>query len=106
VSYKLSLLKKLKSGYNIIIAVITCGCTKFLQAPDVCSNKPFKDHLHECYDAWMAGDENKEFTKGGNLKAPSFELMLSWVNDAWQMLDTELIKKSFIVCGQTSGNAG
>jgi hypothetical protein len=26
----------------------------------------------------MAGDKNKEFTKGGNPRAPSFELMLSY----------------------------
>jgi hypothetical protein len=51
----------------------------------------------------MAGDDNKEYTKGGNLKAPSFELMLSWVKVAWDNLDAELIRNSFVVCGQTSG---
>ena len=51
----------------------------------------------------MAANDNKEFTKGGNLKAPSFELMLSWVKASWDSIDTELVKKSFIVCGQTSG---
>jgi len=95
--------KELKTGYNMITAVIPGGCTKFLQAPDVCWNKPFKGKLHELYDEWMAGDEGKEFTKGGNLKAPSFERMLSWVKVAWQSIDEQLIKKSFIVCGQTSG---
>jgi hypothetical protein len=95
--------KELKSGYNLTTAVIPGGCTKFLQAPDVCWNKPFKDKLHELYDAWMAGDEDKEYTKTGNLKAPSYEVILKWVKVAWDSIDAELIKKSFIVCGQTSG---
>ena len=47
--------------------------SKFLQATDVCWNKPFKDKLHEL---WMAGDDQKEYTTEGNLKAPSFELVL------------------------------
>ena len=68
---------ELRHGYNISTAVIPGGCTKFLQAPDVCWNKPFKDKLHELYDSWMAGNEQKEYTKGGNLKLPSFELVLS-----------------------------
>jgi len=50
--------------------------------------------MHELYDKWIAGDENKEFTKGGNLKAPSFEIMLSWVKVAWYSIDVQLIKVS------------
>ena len=96
---------ELKRGYNITTAVIPGGCTKYLQAADVCWNKPFKATLHEMYDAWMAGDEDKEYTSGGNLKAPSFKLVLQWVKAAWDGIDQELIKKSFKVCGQTSGQS-
>jgi len=71
-----------KHGYNITTAVIPGGYTKFLQAPDVCWNKPFKDKLHELHDSWMDGDEQKEYTEGGNLKAPSSELVLSWIKQA------------------------
>jgi len=95
--------KELRSGYNITTAVIPGGCTKYLQAPDVCWNKPFKDKLHELYDSWMAGDDDKEYTKSGNLRAPSFKLLLSWVKEAWDAVDSQLIRKSFILCGQTSG---
>jgi Tc5 transposase DNA-binding domain/DDE superfamily endonuclease len=95
--------QELKHGYNLTTAVIPGGCTKFLQAPDVCWNKPFKNKLHELYDSWMAGDEDKEYTKTGNMKAPSFELMLRWIKLAWDHIDVDLIKKSFVVCGQTSG---
>lgn len=94
---------ELRKGCNITTAVIPGGCTKFIQAPDVCWNKPFKARLHELYDSWMAGDDDKEFTTGGNLKGPSFELVLAWVKDAWDSIDINLIKRSFKVCGQTSG---
>jgi hypothetical protein len=90
-----SIKDELKHNYNITTGLIPGGCTKHLQAPDVCWNKPFKDRLHELYDVWMAGDDNKEYTAGGNLKAPSFELMLSWVT----------IRKSFVVCGHISGTS-
>jgi len=96
---------EMKCGYNITTAVIPGGCTKYLQAPDVCWNKPFKATLHELYDGWMAGDEDKEYTASGNLKAPSFKVVLEWVNIAWDSVDQELIKKSFKVCGQTTGQS-
>jgi hypothetical protein len=95
--------EELKRNYNITTAVIPGGCTKYLQAPDVCWNRPFKDILRKQYDLWMAGDEDKEYTISGNLKSPSFQLVLSWVKKAWDTIDVELIKKSFVVCGQTSG---
>ena len=96
---------ELRHGYKISTAVIPGGCTKFLQVLDVCWNKPFKDKLHKLYDSWMAGDEQKEYTKEVNLKAPSFELVLSWVKQSWDGIDSELIRKSFVVCGQTSGRS-
>ena len=33
--------------------IISGGCTKYLQAPDVSWNKPFKTLLTELYDAWV-----------------------------------------------------
>jgi hypothetical protein len=37
----------LESGYIITTEVIPGECTKYLQAPDVCWNKPFEGTLHE-----------------------------------------------------------
>jgi len=36
----------------------------------------------------MAGDDDKEYTVGGNIKAPSFSLVLSWVKEAYGTLST------------------
>lgn len=87
--------------YNITTAVIPGGCTKYVQAPDVMWNKPFKASLHASYDEWLAGDTDKQYTSGGNLKAPSRHLLLDWVLVAWDKLDKDLIIKSFKVCGQS-----
>lgn len=88
---------ELKRGYKITTAVIPGGCTKYIQAPDVVWNKPFKANLHDSYDNWMAGDTDKEYTARGNLKAPSRRLLVTWVRSAWDQLDVEQIKKSFKV---------
>ncbi|KAG7255433.1 hypothetical protein CRUP_038017 [Coryphaenoides rupestris] len=93
---------ELKSDYNITTAVIPGGYTKYIQAPDVMWNQPFKQSLHDAYDQWMAGDADKQYTAGGgNLKAPARRLLVDWVIAAWDKLDKDLIRKSFKVCGQS-----
>ena len=42
-------LKKLKVDQ----AVIPGGCTGFIQEPDVCWSKPFKDSYTKSYDDWF-----------------------------------------------------
>ena len=87
-------LKKLKTD----AAVIPGGCTGLLQAPDVCWNKPFKAKYRELYEAWL-GEGDKQFTRGGNTKPPTRSQLATWVKKAWDSIPTELIKKSFVVCG-------
>ena len=67
----------------------------------MCWNKPFKGHLQELYEDWMAVGP-KTFTSGGNMRAPTPELLLDWVYAAFQKLSDDLIKDSFKVrheCG-------
>ncbi|KAK0134673.1 TBC1 domain family member 13 [Merluccius polli] len=92
---------ELKRGYNVTMAVIAGGCTKYIQAPDVMWNQPFKAILHESYDNWMAGVSDKEYTTGGNMRAPARRLLVAWVLKAWDQLDAALVKNSFKVCGLT-----
>ena len=44
------LLKQMKNND----ALIPGGCSKYVQAPDVVWNKPFKSHIMESYDKWLA----------------------------------------------------
>ena len=51
------------------MVVVPAGCTKYIQAPDVCWNAPFKELVTERYDEWMA-ENSQEYTAQSNLKAP------------------------------------
>ena len=39
---------------NVDSVIIPSGCTKYIQAPDVCWNKPFKARVIELYDQWLS----------------------------------------------------
>ena len=51
------------------------GGIKYIQAPDVCWNKPFKQHCREQYDQWLSeeGLLPTNFTSCGNVKRPPVE---------------------------------
>jgi hypothetical protein len=48
----------------------------------------------------------KTYTKAENMRAPSMEVYLQWIVDAWEQLPTELIIKSFKGCGLTNALDG
>ena len=48
--------------------LIPGGCTKYIQAPDVSWNKPFKAKVSEEYDEWLSTDGINNLTDAGNLK--------------------------------------
>ena len=52
--------------------------------------------------AWMCTDD-KELTKGGNLKKPSLSMVTTWVKEAWQYIHVEMVKKSFMNTGISNG---
>ncbi len=97
---------KLKlANMKIDSSVIPGGTTKYLQPADVCWNRPFKANMTRCYDDWIAS-ENFELTAAGNLKAPSLDLVASWISKSWNEISPELIKKSFKCCGITAAADG
>ena len=49
-------IKKSLAEKKIDIAYVPGGCTGYIQAPDVCWNKPFKHYCTERYDEWLATD--------------------------------------------------
>ena len=40
-----------------------------------------------------------DYTPGGQKKAPSRNLVLRWVHEAWQEIPVEMVAKSFKTCG-------
>ena len=55
-----------KSLKNKNIVFVPGGCTKYIQAPDVSSNKPFKAYCSERYDEWLETIGIHKETDGGN----------------------------------------
>ena len=83
---------------NIDVAVIPGGLTPVVQPLDKCLNKPFKDNVRRKYLAWMTLGPF-EFTPAGKKKAPSRNLVLRWIKEAWAEIPQEMVIKSFKTCG-------
>ena len=90
---------------NTDVSVIPGGLTSHLQPADVSWNKPFKQAYKALYNEWMVSGE-KSYTSAGNVCAPDKALCLNWVKEAWQSVTTDVIKKSFLVCGISASTDG
>ena len=44
-------------------------------------------------------NEDKTFTRTGNTKSPGDQKCCGWLSAIWSCFSSELIKKSFILCG-------
>ena len=90
---------------NVDSMIILGGCTKYIQVPDVCWNKPFKERMTELYGQWLS-EGVYQFTKGENMKPPSRKRIIEWVLGTWSQLSKENIIKSFKYCGLKLANNG
>ena len=93
--------KKMLSKRRVDISYIPGGCTGYIQAPDVCWNKPFKDYCTEKYSEWFLTEGLQNITKQGNLRAPPRRNVVLWILEAWKDIKQTLIQKSFLCCGLT-----
>ena len=89
-----------------IDTVIPGGCTKYIQAPDVSWNKPFKAICTEKYDEWLETVGIHQGTDAGNLKPPPRSTIVNWILDSWSELPSKIIRKSFKACALTSATDG
>ena len=55
---------------NVDSVIIPGGCSKYIQAFDLCWNKPFRVRMTKFYDQWLSVGVH-QFTEGGNVKPPS-----------------------------------
>ena len=91
-------------GTKIDPAIIPGGCTKYIQAPDLSRNKPFKQKVTDLYDEWLSTEGLERETAAGNLEAPPRKCVVQWILTAWQSVPQELIIKSFRVCALSLPN--
>ena len=90
---------------NVDSMTILGGCTKYIQAPDVCWNKPFKARMTELYDQWLSEGVH-QFTKGVNMKPLSRKRIIEWVLDTWSQQSKENIIKLLKCCDLNLANDG
>ncbi|KAL3089346.1 hypothetical protein niasHS_007068 [Heterodera schachtii] len=69
--------RKVVKELGVETVFIPGGCTKFIQAPDVSWNKPFKERIRHFYNIWMSNEAEKEFTSAATRRtcASSVEIV-------------------------------
>ena len=90
--------KKALIKSKIETVIVLGGYTKYIQAPDVVWNKPFKGRIEEFFDNWLTNRKHK-YTDGGNMKAVPRKLVVQWVIKSWQDISNETLAKSMKLCG-------
>ena len=56
---------------------------KYVQAPDMSWNKPFKAKVSEEYDEWLSIYGIKNLTDAGNLNSPPCRVIVKQILKAW-----------------------
>ena len=99
-----SVRKELKE-MNVDSVIIPGEYTKYIQASDVCWNKPFKARMTKLYDQWL-NEGVHQSTEGGNMRPPSRKRITEGVLDAWSQLSKENVISLLKCCDLTLANDG
>ena len=83
---------------SVDVAVIPGGLTSVLQPLGECINKPFKAKFRMLHEIWMVNGPFT-YTPSGKKRAPNKELVLTWIDRAWNGIPQDLTEKSFKSCG-------
>ena len=83
------------------LVVVPPGQTGLCQPLDVSVNRSFKAHMRKLYEEWLA-QCNFTYTRAGNVKRPSHDIIVSWVSKAWSAVDVGIIRRCFRLCGLAS----
>ncbi|KAJ0391704.1 hypothetical protein P43SY_001644 [Pythium insidiosum] len=88
---------------KISMCVIPGGMTAYLQAGDLGIYKSFKDKIAPFIDQWKHSD-TVEYTRGGNPKPPSVEVVTEWIREAWRQVPDDVVKTSELGFPLTTGS--
>ena len=83
---------------DIDVAVIPGGLTPLVQPLDVSINRPFKQKMRHSWENWMI-EGVPSLTPAGHRRAPTKEMLVCWLVDAWNAIPSDMIEHSFKKCG-------
>ena len=83
-----------KQELNNETLIIPKGATYLLQPIDLCIGKPIKDKVRNLFSNWFQ-ENHEKYTAKGNIRNPSHEELLGWIENAQNDSTAELLKKSF-----------
>lgn len=75
------------------MVMIPGGLAPYFQAGDIGIYRSLKDLISERTNACKNSD-NFEYTKGGNPKPPTAQIVNTWVGDSWKDVKTDTLKNS------------
>ena len=78
--------------------IVPGGCAKYIQAPDVVWNKPFKWRIEEFYNEWLA-NRMHEYADAWYIKPVPRRLVCEWLIKYWQDISNETLAKFMKSCG-------
>ncbi|RNA17765.1 pogo transposable element with KRAB domain-like [Brachionus plicatilis] len=94
------MIKKSKAYIPVCeLAYVPASLSNILQPADVCWFKLFKNKYKIHWNDWFLNDE-KLFTRKGNIAGPSYDRMTNLITDSWFELSKDYIIQSFIYCGK------
>nr|CCA16569.1 conserved hypothetical protein [Albugo laibachii Nc14] len=80
------------------MCVIPGGLTSYLQAGDIGIYSYFKEKLSSFIKAWKSSDQ-VDYTRGGNPRPPTIEIVSSWVTLAWKGVPDTMVQNSVAAAG-------
>jgi hypothetical protein len=86
-------------------SIIPDGMTSMLQPLDVSINKPIKTSLRQKWSQWISSDDHS-FTAGGRMRKAELTTICTWVKEAWEELNLEIIVKAFKKCTISNASDG
>jgi len=90
----LSVFEKAREN-NITIYNLPANATFVAQPLDVCINRPIKNELRRLFNEFLVTSR----WNGESFDSVSKDHMVNWIREAWSNIQSDLIVKSFSVCG-------